>query len=436
MVRNFTFVAIIVTVFLQFDKPQMATSPFDAPETDLTLLFELHTLPTVCPTKLRHILTSGIFSWYASWQCKQKGSSLNPDLPYWIGFSRVSGIGPSRFQKLIDYFGSARDAWHANPGELSAIGLDKRATISLVSARQKIDLDAEMRRIESLSISVLTWDDAAYPPLLKQISDAPFVLYIRGELLPRDEWAVAVVGTRSASMYGKEVARKLAGGMASAGVTIVSGLALGIDTQAHRAAVDAGGRTIAVLGCGVDIIYPPRNRQLAEKIIEQGALVSEFPVGTRPDSGNFPRRNRIISGLSLGVLMVEGAAKSGARITIDYALSQGREAFAVPGNILTRGSEGPNRLIQQGAKLVTSIGDILEELNLTMVAEQTEVAETVPASPTEAAILAHLSADPLHIDDLGERTGISAAELSGTLTIMELKGQVRQVGNMHYVLAR
>lgn len=361
---------------------------------------------------------------------------MNPDLPYWIGFSRVPGIGPSRFQKLIDYFGSAREAWHANPGELSAIGLDKRSIVSFVSARQKVDPDAELRRIEKLSVTVLTWDDPAYPSLLKQIADPPFVLYVRGELLPRDEWAVAVVGTRSASIYGKEVARKLASGLASGGVTIVSGLAMGIDTQAHHAALDAGGRTVAVLGSGVDIIYPPRNRKLAEKIIERGAIVSEFPVGTRPESGNFPRRNRIISGLSLGVIMVEGAAKSGARITIDYALAQGRETFAVPGNILTRGSEGPNRLIQQGAKLVTCVGDILEELNLTMVAEQTAVAETVPASPTEAAILAHLSAEPLHIDDLGERTGISAAELSGTLTIMELKGQVRQVGNMHYVLAR
>ncbi len=361
---------------------------------------------------------------------------MNPDLPYWIGFSRVPGIGPSRFQKLIDYFGSAGDAWRANPGELSAIGLDKRSIVSFISARQQVDLDAEMHRIEKLAITVLTWDDPAYPSLLKQIADPPFVLYVRGELLPRDEWAVAVVGTRSASMYGKEVARKLSGGMASAGVTIVSGLALGIDTQAHRAAIETGGRTVAVLGSGVDVIYPPRNRKLAEEIIEHGAVISEFPVGTRPESGNFPRRNRIISGLSLGTLMVEGAVRSGARITIDYALSQGREAFAVPGNILTRGSAGPNRLIQQGAKLVTCVGDILEELNLTMVAEQTAVAETVPASPTEAAILAQLSAEPLHIDDLGERTGIPAATLSGTLTIMELKGQVRQVGNMHYVLAR
>ncbi len=361
---------------------------------------------------------------------------MNPDLPYWIGFSRVPGIGPSRFQKLIDYFGNANEAWHANPGELSAIGLDKRSIVSFVSARQKVDLDAEMRRIEKLAVTVLTWDDPDYPSLLKQIADPPFVLYVRGELLPRDEWAVAVVGTRSASIYGKEVSRKLSSGMASAGVTIVSGLALGIDTQAHRAAIDADGRTIAVLGSGVDVIYPSSNRQLAEKIIEHGAIVSEFPVGTRPDSGNFPRRNRIISGLSLGVLMVEGAVHSGARITIDYALAQGRETFAVPGNIFSRGSAGPNRLIQQGAKLVTGIGDILEELNLMMVAEQTAVAETVPASPTEAAILAQLSAEPLHIDDLGERTGIPAATLSGTLTIMELKGQVRQVGNMHYVLAR
>jgi len=361
---------------------------------------------------------------------------LNPDLPFWIGFSRIPGIGPSRFKKLVDYFGSAREAWQANPGELMAIGLDKRSIVSVTTVRQKIDLDAELRRLETQSITALTWNDADYPPLLQSISDPPFVLYVRGALLPRDEWAVAIVGTRNASIYGKESARMLARGLASGGVTIVSGLAMGIDTQAHRTAIEAGGRTIAVLGSGVDIIYPRRNRDLATKIIETGAIVSEFPVGTRPDAGNFPRRNRIISGLSLGVIMVEGAAQSGARITINYALEQGRETFAVPGNILSRGSEGPNRLIQRGAKLVTGIGDVLEELNLTMVAEHAEAQTIIPDSPIEAAILAQLSAEPIHIDELGQRTGISAAELSGTLTMMELKGQVRQVGNMHYVLAR
>ncbi len=219
-------------------------------------------------------------------------------------------------------------------------------------------------------------------------------------------------------------------------MTVVSGLALGIDTAAHEAALAGGGRTIAVLGCGVDVIYPRRNRELSKKILENGAIVSEFPVGTKPESRNFPRRNRIISGLSLGVLMVEGMAQSGARITIDYAMQQNREIFAVPGSILSRGSEGPNQLIQQGAKLVSDVDDILDELNLTMAAEHTEAQMVIPASLTEATILTHLSAEPVHIDDLGQCTGIDAAELSGTLTMMELKGQVRQVGFLYYVLAR
>ncbi len=361
---------------------------------------------------------------------------MKEDLAYWVGFSKVAGIGPLRFKKLLDYFGTVEDAWKANPGELSAIGLDKRSIVSLVTTRQAIDLAAEMHRLETQSVTVLTWDDEDYPPVLRAIPDPPFVLYVRGQILPRDEWALAVVGTRNASVYGKDAARMLVNGLATSGITIVSGLALGIDTQAHRAAIDAGGRTIAVMGCGVDTIYPQRNRKLGEAIIENGAIVSEFPLGTKPESGNFPRRNRIISGLSLGVLMVEGAEQSGARITIDYALEHGRETFAVPGNIFSRGSQGPNKLIQQGAKLVTRIGDILEELNLTMVAQHTEAKEVIPDTPTEATILQHLSAEPIHVDELGQRTHISAAELSSTLTIMELKGQVRQVGNMHYVLAR
>ncbi len=366
----------------------------------------------------------------------QKGNPLNSDLPFWIGFSKVPGIGPSRFRKLLRYFGSVAEAWHADLGALPIAGLDKRTIINFAHTRHTIDLSVEMARLDALGVAAFTWDDPMYPSLLKEIPDPPIVLYVRGELLPADEWAVAVVGTRNATMYGREAARKLASGLAANGITVVSGLALGIDTQAHRAAVATGGRTIAVLGCGVDTIYPQRNRDLAAQILENGAIVSEFPVGTKPESRNFPRRNRIISGLSLGVLMVEGMAQSGARITIDYALEQGRETFAVPGSILSRGSEGPHQLIQQGAKLVSTVDDILQELNLTMVAEHAEAQAVIPASPTEATILTHLSAEPVHIDELGQRTGIAAAELSGTLTMMELKGQVRQVGNMHYVIAR
>jgi DNA processing protein len=338
---------------------------------------------------------------------------------------------------LIDYFGDVQTAWQATPGELAAMGLDKRSITSLATTKETIDLDSELRQLNDQAVTVLTWEDEAYPPLLRNIPDPPFILYVRGELLPRDQWGLAVVGTRSASVYGKEVTRNLVSGLAASGVTIISGMALGIDTQAHRSALDVGGRTIAVLGSGVDIMYPAQNHRLGQTIIENGALVSEFALGTKPESGNFPRRNRIISGLSLGVVMVEGAEQSGARITIDCALEQGREAFAVPGNILARGSSGPNKLIQRGtAKLVTSIGDILEELNLTMIEQQVEAKAIIPDTPIEAAILEQLSAEPLHVDDLRLHTDLSSAELSSTLTMMELKGQVRQVGGMNYVLAR
>jgi len=358
------------------------------------------------------------------------------NLPFWIGFSKVPGIGPARLRALLDYYGDIQIAWQANPGELRAIGLDKRSVESLVKVRQTLDLDAELKKIEQLNISVLTWDSTDYPQPLKNIPDPPAILYVRGDLQPEDEWALAVIGTRRATTYGKESTRMLVRGLVENGITIVSGLAYGIDTEAHRTAVNAGGRTIAVLGCGVDIIYPADNRKLGLTIIENGALISEYPLGTNPESGNFPRRNRIISGLSLGVLFVEGSLQSGARITTDYALEQGREVLAVPGSILRKSGSGPNYLIQHGAKLVTSVNDILEELNLTMVAQHTQARAIIPDNETEAVLLAQLSSDPVHVDELGQVTGLPAAEIAGTLTMMELKGMVRQIGGMNYILAR
>lgn len=356
-------------------------------------------------------------------------------LRYWIGFSKVPGIGPARLRALLDYYGDIETAWCANPGELRAIGLDRRSVESLVKTRQTVSLEAELDKLEKLNITVLTWDSSDYPKLLKNIPDPPITLYVRGRLLPNDEWAVGVVGTRRASTYGKESTRLLVSGLVNNGVTIVSGLAYGIDTQAHRMAVEQGGRTIAVLGCSVELIYPSENKKLAEIILNNGAIVSEYPLGTQPESGNFPRRNRIISGLTLGVLFVEGGYKSGARITVDYALEQGREVMAVPGSILRKSGHGANFLIQNGAKLVTSVEDILEELNLTMISQQAQARAIIPDNPVEASLLAQLSGEPVHIDNLGQSTGLSAAEIAGTLTMMELKGMVRQVGSMSYVIA-
>ncbi|MCB0166386.1 MAG: DNA-processing protein DprA [Anaerolineae bacterium] len=358
------------------------------------------------------------------------------DLRFWIGFSKVPGIGPARLRTLLDYYGDVETAWGANPGELRAIGLDRRSIESLVKVRQSVDLEAELETLDKLHISVLTWDSPDYPKLLKNISDPPAILYVRGQFRPEDEWAVGVVGTRRATTYGKESTRLLVSGLVSNGVTIVSGLAYGIDTQAHKTALEHKGRTIAVLGSSVEIIYPPENSKLAEAIVDNGALISEYPLGTKPESGNFPRRNRIISGLSLGVLFVEGNYKSGARITVDYALDQGREVMAVPGSILHKNGSGANHLIQNGAKLVMSVEDIIEELNLTMISQQAEARAIIPDNAIEATLLKQLSTEPVHVDELGRLSGLSASEIASTLTMMELKGMVRQVGGMSYIIAR
>jgi len=357
------------------------------------------------------------------------------DIRYWVGFNKVAGIGASRLRALLDYFGDLETAWNAAQHDLRRAGLDRRSLANLLRVRATLDLDAEMARIEKAGVQVLTWESDEYPPNLRAIYHAPPVLYVRGRLETRDEWAVAVVGTRRASVYGKEAARMLGTGLAQAGVTVVSGLAWGIDTVAHRACLDAGGRTIAVLGCGVDIVYPRQNARLAAEIAEQGALVSEYALGTRPDARNFPPRNRIISGLTLGTVVVEADLGSGALITAKFALEQGRDVFAVPGSIFAKGSRGTNHLIQQGAKLVRDVGDVLEELNLTMVSEQAQARAVLPANETEALLLEHLSAEPRHIDDLVRAVRLPTAQVSSTLALMELKGMVRQVGGMHYVLA-
>jgi DNA processing protein len=302
--------------------------------------------------------------------------------------------------------------------------------------RGDLDLDAEVARLESARVQTITWDDRDYPPHLRQIYNAPPLLYVRGRIENQDEWAVAVVGTRRASVYGKEAARMIASGLAGAGVTVVSGMARGIDTVAHRTCLDAGGRTVAVLGCGVDVVYPRENARLSVEIAEKGALVSEYALGTPPEGSNFPPRNRIISGLTLGTVVVEAGSSSGALITADFAAEHGREVFAVPGNVFARGSRGANELIQQGAKLVTSVTDVLEELNLTMVSEQAQVRAVIPENETEALLLDHLSGEPLHVDRLSRTVQLPIAEVSSTLALMELKGMVRQVGGMNYVLAR
>lgn len=352
---------------------------------------------------------------------------------FWVLLSMVSQVGPARFKRLLEVFGEPEAAWKAGPRALAEAGLDRRAIEGLAELRAKLDPAEVWGRIQRLGVTVLTLDDPAYPEHLGHISDPPPVLYLRGELLPADRWAVAVVGTRRMTAYGRQVVERLVPELARAGVTVVSGLARGVDAAAHRATLEAGGRTVAVLGSGLDRLYPTEHAPLAREITARGAVVSEFPLGTPPDALNFPRRNRIISGLAMGTLVIEANETSGALITADFALEQGRDVFAVPGSILSPASAGPNWLVKEGAKPVTSARDVLEELNLTAVAQHQAVREALPENETEAALLRLLSSEPLHVDELGRSSALPAAAVSSALTMLELKGLVRQVGGMNYV---
>jgi len=357
-------------------------------------------------------------------------------LRYWLGFNLVRGIGPVRLRALLDYFGDIQTAWEAPAAALREVGLDRRSLSNLLSCRQQLDLDVVLARVAEAGAQALTWDSPDYPSLLLQIPDPPPVLFVRGTLTPADEWAVALVGTRKATPYGREVARQLASDLARNNVTVISGLARGIDGVAHRAALDAGGRTIAILGSGVDHIYPAEHRKLAAEIIENGAVISDYPLGTRPEASNFPPRNRIISGMSLGVVVVEAGLTSGALITADFAADQGREVFAVPGNILRDTSAGANRLLRDGAAIVTEVRDVLETLQLDQLAEKQVARELLPDNPTEAALLEQLGVEPCHVDELARAAALPIEQVSSALVMMELKGMVRQVGALQYMVAR
>jgi DNA processing protein len=322
---------------------------------------------------------------------------------YWIALNKVAGIGPARLAALLELCGSPAAAWRASIQQLHAARLDRRTLENFLQARRQID-------------------------------GSPPVLYVRGQLLPTDDLAVALVGTRRASAYGREVAHRLAVELAHNGVTVVSGLALGVDAVAHKAALDAGGRTIAVLGSGVDQLYPLQNRALAHAILANGALISEYPLGTPPEANNFPPRNRIISGLSRAIVIVEAGERSGALITANYAADQGREVFAVPGNILSPGSAGCNELIRQGATPLLAATDLLDYLKLSTWPEPPSTQPAFAPDPLEEKLLIHLSAEPCHIDELVRRSTLTTPQVSGLLALLELKGLVRQATPLSYVL--
>ncbi|NJD60173.1 MAG: DNA-protecting protein DprA [Anaerolineales bacterium] len=355
---------------------------------------------------------------------------------YWIGLNMVKGIGAVRFKALLDVFGSAESAWNASPEALQSAGLSQKIVASFQRFRKDVDLEQVWERIQSLGVQVLTWEDEAYPSHLKEIDQPPPVLYVRGSLQAEDEWAVAIVGTRKVTAYGRQVAEDVATVLAHSGVTVVSGLARGVDSVAHQAALNAGGRTLAVLGNGVDQVYPPENRKLAAQIMEHGALISDYALGTQPDGVNFPPRNRIISGLSLAVIIVEAGETSGALITATFAAEQGRDVFAVPGNITAPQSKGTNRLIRDGAQPLLNPQDVLEALNLTMVTEHQAARVSLPTDPVEVSLYKLLSQQPMYVDEIRMQAGMPIETVSATLAMMELKGMVRQVGGMNYVAVR
>lgn len=362
------------------------------------------------------------------------------ELAYWVAFTRILGIGPVRFKLLLDYFhDDVASAWKANSKELAQAGLDQKVIDGFIKQRAGSNPLRELEKLERLRVQVITIRDKAYPSLLKEIYNAPSVLYVAGTLKKEeDSFALGVVGTRKVSTYGRQVTEQFARELAQGHVTVVSGLAHGIDTIAHTAALDAGGRTIAVMASGLDIIYPSENTGLARRIVEsgQGALVTEFPLGVKPDSKNFPARNRIISGLSQGILVTEAPKQSGALITANFALEHGREVFAVPNGIYAIGSVGVNKLIQDGAHLVTDVQDILMALNLFMIPEHIEMQAALPENNEERALLPLLSHDPRHIDEIIRESGLPVTTVISAFMMMEIKGMIKQVGAMQYILAR
>lgn len=362
------------------------------------------------------------------------GSASEPTTPqraWWLAFMRVPGIGQSRIQALVDRFGSLHLAWEASERELQEVVSESLVT-AISTTRDKLDVAELYAGVTDKGVEITCLADDDYPALLREVPAPPPVLYYRGKLIDTDTTAVAIVGTRKMSRYGQDMAKSLAHDLARAGVTVVSGLALGIDGVAHRSAMEAGGRTLAVLGSGIDVIYPGKHRDLAGKIEQQGAVVTEYPPGTPPDRFNFPARNRIISGLSRGVVVVEAPERSGALITVDFAAEQGRDAFAVPGPVHAPSSAGCLRILRDGATLVRSAEDVLEDLHIRPVDYEHPERDVVPLSNDERRLLSVLTSQPMHIDDIAAQLGKTVSDVSGELMMLELQGSVQSGAGGYY----
>ncbi len=352
---------------------------------------------------------------------------------YWAALTRISCLGPIRIMNLIKHMGNAEKVWNSSREELERVqGITPKLSQVILEEKSAIQVDKNWREIMDKGIKVITFHEEDYPESLRYIHAPPALLYIRGESFSPQEKRIGVVGTRKCTPYGKKIVQEISTALAEQGFTVVSGMALGIDTLAHWSTLKAGGRTTAVLGCGLDVMYPRQNQGLAQEIAKKGTLLSEFPPGTFPLPRNFPMRNRIISGLSSGIVVVEAAEKSGALITADCALEQGREVFAVPGNIDSPYSRGCNRLIKEGAVLLQDPMDILMELGYDVIYESAPQ-ESPHLTSQEKDLYKLIQAQPVHVDSLRDLSGLSAGELNSLLTIMELKGIIKQLPGKYFV---
>jgi DNA processing protein len=361
----------------------------------------------------------------------------------WLALRGIPGVGPVLFHRLLQAYGNPARVFQTPPGELRQIrGVSAALAEAILGFRQWDRVEEHLARLKAFGAAMLTLADPGYPVRLQEIPIPPPLIFVKGEIRPEDGLALALVGTRAASFYGKKTCRSLAKELARRQVTVVSGLARGIDTEAHQGALEGGGRTLAVLGCGLDVVYPPENRELYSRIPASGALITEYPLGAPPEPHNFPRRNRLISGLALGVLVVEAGAKSGTTITAQCALEQGREVLAVPGPINSPTSLGPHRLIQQGAKLVVDVDDILAELPKARIPVKGKAKATskglVEPRPVlfrvDDPLLPLLGADPLQLEELVQASRLPAPEVMSRLTLLELQGLVRELPGKCYVL--
>ncbi len=360
---------------------------------------------------------------------------MESHLPYIVGWSCLMEVGPVRYDQLISAFGSAKDAWLSLDSDFHRFGWGEETRRKILWQRRKIDPQKEFTKCQKLGVKLLTLDDPDYPKLLKEIHDPPFLLYVLGEILPEDELSLAVVGSRRMTRYGVQVIESLVPELCAAGLTIVSGLAFGVDFRATQEAFRLGGRSLSVLASGVDLITPHSNANLARQILSRGlgAVVSEFPLGVEAQPFYFPRRNRIISGLARGVLVVEAAEKSGSLITAKAALDQGRDVFAVPGSIFSLMSVGANHLLKQGAKLVLNAADILEEIDAVSLNRAIAARPNLPLDHLEESVLASLDSGlEIHVDEITRSLEKESGEVGSALTLLELKGMVKNIGGGYY----